>query len=577
MINMRKDIVSKIAVFVLTIVALVAYSDTPVLAYCSPSPGGDLTITSSCSFQNTVDGVDNGNLTINNGATLTINAGQSIVRNSGKSITIQTGGSIALNTTGSIPQTNLWTQDVDGDGWSVLFNTQLAQDSSPGAGYTRRYLMIGSALGDGRDGTIAFAASTNISLINHLGRSCADGGDAVSYNATALSSNTATLSSTPSSGCLAAGDYVLLINLKAIPSAYPNVGNYEMLKISSVSTNTVTFTSNKTKYYGNGASDDTNLGTADTNQRVMLLRVPQYGNVTVDDGNPVIAITLYAGAWNGTKGGVLAFVASGTVTVVASDRISAGGGGFLKGNGGSANGGGKGGETYNGLGTNGANQCPGASNPTAHQGGGGGGGTRKSSCPDDVRGGGPGGIGGGGGGGGDSGGAGGGGGYGGVGKSGSINSTDGSGTTGGNGASSSTDGGAGGGGLYGSSDLSSLFLGSGGGGEGSGSSSGGSGGGNGAGIILIYANNVSVSGSISATGYNGIKNVYNSAYGGGGAGGSVKIMGGTLTLGSSLITATGGTGDVGGVYGHGGNGIIAAWGSSVTGSTNPGYTTISGP
>jgi hypothetical protein len=175
------------------------------------------------------------------------------------------------------------------------------------------------SLGDSTDGAVTITGAKNINtdlisgLANHS-RTCADGGDGVNYSVTALNhaAKTATLSTTPSSGCLAAGDEVLLINLKGISTNYDNVGNYEFLTIQTVSTNTITFTTTKTKYYGNVAGGDTNLGTADTNQRVMLQRVPNYTDVTVNWGTLGSNI-LTCSAWDGTKGGVLAFRASGTV------------------------------------------------------------------------------------------------------------------------------------------------------------------------------------------------------------------------------------------------------------------------
>ncbi|MGB6839304.1 MAG: LamG-like jellyroll fold domain-containing protein, partial [Microgenomates group bacterium] len=265
-----------------------------------------------------IDGVDNGDLTIPNYTTLTINAGQTIAWNPDKSIIIEDGASIAINTSGRLRQTYLWVTDADGDGWyDGAVSEQIAHSTQPANYRIRRYLTIGPAYGDGGDSNITFTTNTNLSTWNNTGRSCADGGDAVSYSVTGLTSNTATLSSTPSSGCLAAGDHVLLINLQGTFSASTNVGNHEILKISSISINTITFTTNKTKYFGNGASDDTNIGTTTSNQRVVLQRIPQYTDVTVNSG-----VSLYANSWDGTKGGVLAFKASGTATVTGTITMS---------------------------------------------------------------------------------------------------------------------------------------------------------------------------------------------------------------------------------------------------------------
>ncbi|HJY98366.1 MAG TPA: hypothetical protein VJ227_01485, partial [Patescibacteria group bacterium] len=100
-------------------------------------------------------------------------------------------------------------------------------------------------------------------------------------------------------------------------------------------------------------------------------------------------------------------------------------------------------------------------------------------------------------------------------------------------------------------------------------------GGDGGGIIYIAADSVAVSGTLSANGANGSSGT-NAGSGGGGAGGSVKLVGNTLNLGSSLTTATGGsggaTGGAGGLAGGaGGNGRIATYSASTpSGTTNPG-------
>lgn len=161
--------------------------------------------------------------------------------------------------------------------------------------------------------TLTIATDTNLSVTNTGTRTCADGGDMVAYSVTALAAKSATLAAAPSAGCLAAGDEVLVINLQGTSTASANTGNYELLKVASVTGTTVAFVAAKTKFFGDGATDDTNLGTADTNQRVVLQRVPRYGNVVVDAG-----VTLTADAWDGTKGGVFAFSAAGALTLNGS-------------------------------------------------------------------------------------------------------------------------------------------------------------------------------------------------------------------------------------------------------------------
>jgi len=104
-------------------------------AACANVPmSGDYTVSSSCTFANPVDGVDEGGITINAGVTLTINAGQTIVWSPGHSIVIN--GAIAIADGAQLKQTYLWLIDADDDGYpdSML---QYAQDTPPANGKRR--------------------------------------------------------------------------------------------------------------------------------------------------------------------------------------------------------------------------------------------------------------------------------------------------------------------------------------------------------------------------------------------------------------------------------------------------------
>ena len=160
--------------------------------------------------------------------------------------------------------------------------------------------------GSGVDGdlTVASGATYNINTNNNSPRSCADG---IAYNVTGLTNSTAILSTTPANGCLAAGDEVLLINLQGTNTNYSNTGNYEFLHVGGTVGNAVYFTTPKIHFYGTNATDDSNIGTGAGQQVVMLMRVPNYHNVTING-------TLTANAWNGNIYGVVAFRVSGTLT-----------------------------------------------------------------------------------------------------------------------------------------------------------------------------------------------------------------------------------------------------------------------
>ena len=478
--------------------------------------------------------------------------------------------------------------------------------------------------GIGTDGDISFSTDKNINTDTQIsGRSCADGGDAVNYSVTANTSSgqaTVVLATTPSSGCLTAGDEVLIINLMGTSGANSDVGEWETARIQSISVATLTLDHNLVNGYDG------------TTQKIMVQRVPNYNDVTITTDNT----DFVSSDFDGTKGGVMMFRADGTVSLAANTTINANAKGFRGGAAGSGGAvGGNNGESYDGsVGTGGSSANAGTSgggdgggNATAVpsgavRGGGGGGGSSGSTSSANGGGGGGGGAygyGGGGGGGssdgtnnnaGDGGAAGttsvnGGGGGGGIsgtgtagnggpagsaGSQGGSNSnggTVGSGTTsagGGGGANANGGSGAGGGGggNYGSSTLANIYLGSGGGGGGDSVVSGtGGDGGDGGGIIFIGANTLTVAGTISATGANGTQATANAGSGGSGSGGSVYINATASTLGTTLVTAAGGavvadTTDVAGA-GAGGSGRIYNVHSTTSGTTSPTATSSTKP
>jgi len=79
-----------LAIFVLPKITFAACANVPI--------GGNYTVSSSCTFSETVDGVDDGGITVDSGQTLTINANQTVVWSPGSSLVIN--GQIAINSTG---------------------------------------------------------------------------------------------------------------------------------------------------------------------------------------------------------------------------------------------------------------------------------------------------------------------------------------------------------------------------------------------------------------------------------------------------------------------------------------------
>lgn len=158
----------------------------------------------------------------------------------------------------------------------------------------------------GMDGGIA---PINLSVTNLGSRSCAQGGEMVRYSVTALSSTMVTVTPAPAAGCLSPGDEVLLINQQGTATANANVGNWELLRVFSVANDVVMLAAAKTKFYGATPMMDDGLGTAATNQRVTLQRVPAFTTFTQVGG------TLTADAWDGTSGGVFAVRATESITI----------------------------------------------------------------------------------------------------------------------------------------------------------------------------------------------------------------------------------------------------------------------
>ncbi len=400
--------------------------------------------------------------------------------------------------------------------------------------------------GDGADGAITVSSSKNINTtaiasgrpICLSSTSCADG---IAYRITAPTDGATSVtrhsgSDTLSNG-IAAGDEVMLINLQGASGDANDIGIYEFKEVSSVTDSTMTFTTPIQYSYD---------GTTGSNQKVVVQRVPNYTNVTIQSGG-----TLTASAWDGLATtpaagagyltGIVAFRATGTVDVQSGGSITSAGLGYA-GGAGSAVGGGTQGESTAGTG---------AVATTANLGGGGGsnGGAAGATS---------------------------GGGGGGFGAAGTIGETTNAITPGAAGAS------------YGLPTLPRLVFGSGGGGGGRDSFHGSTGGtgGKGGGIMYIAAPTVTVTstGTISANGAVGSASsgvLMAGGGGGGGAGGSVLISAETTTLGSSLVTATAGTGGTGGQgTGDGGAGgvgrIHLTTRYAVSGTTSPAAVVISG-
>jgi hypothetical protein len=320
---------------------------------------------------------------------------------------------------------------------------------------------VGGYFGDGSDG------SKTVSL---------DETETVIDSACTGTINTTTLTATNVS--FASGQVILIHQ-----SQGTGAGTWMRNKIVGYTAGTVTVDQPLNATYGTGA-------------QVRVLK--QYTNVTINSGK-----TYTAKAWNGTVGGILAFLANGTVTVTGN--LSASGCGYLYGVAGVGGGSRDGGYGEGNTGSRSGNFSSSAYHASGGSGGGGGAGTPAGNPS-----------------------GGGGGGYGSVGANNQLGEPV-------------------GGSTCGTSDLTTLFMGSGGGGGGAGASNSGARGGTGGGIIFISAVIIAGSNIVSAgeNGQNTSLFVGETGGGGGGAGGSVLLKCQTATLGTNLITASGGSGGYG--------------------------------
>ncbi len=337
--------------------------------------------------------------------------------------------------------------------------------------------------------------------------------------------NGATQVNVDSAAGFAQGDEVLVIQMQQLP----NAGTYEFDTISSISGTAITLLRPLTNTY----TSSTGPRGAGAGRAAQLVRIPQFTTVNVNGG-----ASITAPAWNGHKGAIVAFRATGSVTI--SGTVDVSGLGFQGGP---------------GSGPISCSSMPTVTNPqgesiagigyaTTGAGFGGGGAGNSGQCgiaPAATGGGGS---------------------YG-------TQGTLGGGSSGPAVAGSPGD-------VYGTPDLGRVYLGSGGGAGGSHDVGVAGNGGAGGGAIFVFAQSLAMSGpgSIRADGSNGTGGTAYGAGGGGGSGGSIYIQSATTaTLGSNVIRALGGSGgnsqNTGAVGGSGGLGRIHIQSPTISGTTQP--------
>ncbi len=362
----------------------------------------------------------------------------------------------------------------------------------------------GLDLGDGKDGAYATSSSVlmNDNTTSYFGE----------QPITTTSGGGQTTVSVVSTWNFSVGDEVLLIQMQG-----SGAGNYEFRKIGTVNSNTsLVMTENLNHTY-----------TKDSTSSAQIVEVPHFTTVSISG-----AATITPPSWNGNRGGILIFRATGAVTCSSSAICFSTQGSGFRGGASSEAGSGIQGE---GIGVT-------QTGSTARRYDGGGGGTRGAS------------------------------GGGGAGGGGYI------------GAGNITGGAQGGKGVQ-PNDMSRLYLGGGGGGGGDDSGFAGvdgGAGGAGGGILYISADTIMTSANVaSVMNSNGVNGSgapsNNGGGGGGGAGGAVWLRAKTLQLTggatqSQYIDAGNGSGGGGlgtGTTGvAGGNGIIHLDTADMTGSPN---------
>lgn len=163
--------------------------------------------------------------------------------------------------------------------------------------------------GTGADGDITVATGTT-SYSDNVKRPLASG----TYGAGQADARTVTISTAHGEGSFSEGDTVLIIQMADDATADNSAGHYEYADVDAVAGNDLTFVANLSNAYTQDSPAD---------DRTQVLKVPQYDNVTIEDGG-----VLTADAWDGFTGGVVAFSALSAVNFNGTGAVRAAGIGY---------------------------------------------------------------------------------------------------------------------------------------------------------------------------------------------------------------------------------------------------------
>jgi len=179
-------------------------------------------------------------------------------------------------------------------------------DTSPDSGVDTASAEGWTWTGSGADGPLVVTGTLDLATDTSGSRSVADG---ISYRVEALATDRVTTRE-PVTG-IAEGDEVLVLNLQGGKDLHGSAGRYEFARVAAVSGAVLTLASDLNTVFGE-------LGNSDLAEQVVIVqRVPQYTDVQVSAGS-----TLTTSGWDGERGGVLAFRATGTVLVEAGGVVT---------------------------------------------------------------------------------------------------------------------------------------------------------------------------------------------------------------------------------------------------------------
>jgi large repetitive protein len=348
--------------------------------------------------------------------------------------------------------------------------------------------LLGPPFGTGKDGYLTISGTQNINTYSTLNADYSAGVSSILLTSTTGFYN---------------GDLIMIHKSRG---ELTTPGTWEINRIvGNPSSNYIGLSNPTCNAYYHGSNDVT-----------QIVRIPEYLSVTLPGGSDIISPS----AWDGSIGGIIAFVCSGLTTI--NGQVNANGS-TGSGSSGGTGGGFRGGAGYN----NGENQtawCGEGTTYAAYQttgaNGGSGGASHKQS-----------------------------------GSQAASSGGGGNATGGGNGVSVGASTGGTGGGTTGNQELTTMTFGGASGGTAA-IGSGGKGGSSGGGIIFILTKSLYGTGIISSNGANGqsANGDYEQGASGGSAGGSILIKGQRINLSGISMGAAGGTGGAGAGGRNGGNG-----------------------